>query len=664
MPVQSIVAARPDALPDLPSQVSDAISALIGVQQGTSLLDASKSFNFESKFAEIKRNTPGCGSDEEVQRVALLLQCAHTMELLTAPVLAGIAQGYCNLVIRNKSFLDTADTVDAVLSTLKSKLASAESTVQEVKREKSNLLDEYTALGALHQQVKADAMGVEGRLNIRIGDLTQELNRLKSENDALIVRKEQLTKDAADLCAMLESRDGEVLNVDQLRSINENYQIELIQLRQRISELSDENTSIKTQLEFERCNFATFRAEADAARSASLDLRQEQILSLEAAVKSSQIEFEEAKEKIGALQFEVKHLREEMACLQDEKDSALADYATLAASNQKSHAASEDREHSLQAKIRELQEQLQNLRNTSDLEADLAQRSEEVERAKAELTLKTSELATARSTCSALEMELSAALGDLSEAQEKARVLKETLQAETEYSVSKEADKKVEIALLTSKLKETEESWSVRLKESQQNVSELTKTCQTLQVRLKELSSGSNSVALREAFSSLDQTADLPEVAVWLSKRIQEHPDAAEEGESGGERGAIRAKILEIHANNENSLKSLRSEIKRLSRSQVTTERALAEARELQHEYADLCEVLKAEKAMILNNSSPGKNLLNESSDLVSTPVVRVSRDDADHSLSFSEPILFIEIGNFECRVGLWDPRLYCFSNW
>ena len=118
-------------------------------------------------------------------------------------------------------------------------------------------------------------------------------------------------------------------------------------------------------------------------------------------------------------------------------------------------------------------------------------------------------------------------------------------------------------------------------------------------------------------------------------------------------------------------MKSLRSEIKRLSKSQVSMERGLVEARELQQEYSDLCDVLKAEKSQLLKKidalqAQRGKiEDSNESSEVMAFTGGQLStrQGDGDHTLRFSDPIIYIEIGNYECRIGVWDRDLSCFMS-
>lgn len=629
-------AAAPAAV-ELPDEVQDAVCALIGVAAGQygALPQAAKNFNYEACFSEIRSSVLGLPYQREVEGAALLLEHARAARLMHAPCLAAVVQSYKNLIVRNKSFLDAAENVDDIISSLKGARAKAEAEVEQLRRANGNLLDEYTALGALHQQVKTDGVAVESRLNMRIGDLSQELAALRDENASLQAAKVRLTQDAADLCALLESRDGQVVNVDELRDVSEKDKAELIQLRRRVAELAEEN--------------------ADLAKKQEAGATEASAASLQAAARAA-----DAEGRAARLEGELRSLRADLAAALDEKDGALSDYAQLAASTQRDHAAAADREHALRAEIQDMAAQLRALRDTTDLEAELRLSKETAEQLRADLAARTAELAAAKESSAKLEAELAGALGDLAEAQERASVLKQTLRAETAYAKTQEAQEESQISELTRRLREAEESGEAALREARHGALELTKTVQTLQARLKELSAGSSSVALREAYSSLDQTVDLPEVAAWLSKQMAEHPDAADGDEGGGERGALRSKILEIHASNENSMKSLRSEIKRLSKSQVSMERGLAEARELQQEYSDLCDVLKAEKAMLLRGTDAAASG-SESSQLVSSPAAARRGPAEDNSLDFAEPIVFVEIGNYECRVGLWDNEHGCF---
>lgn len=611
-----------------------------------SLSEASKLFDFDSCFVDIRSSAAGLAFEGEVGDAVRVLEHVHTADLLSIHVLAAVAQAYRNLVVRNKSFMDSADSFDVIMSSLKNALSAAESKAEQYKRDNNNLLGEYTALGTLHQQVKTDSIGVESRLNMRIGDLMQDLITLRTENEGLRVAKEQLTQDAADLCALLESRDGEVLSVDQLRSASEKDQIELIQLRRKVSELSDELNQLSSKHATECSSLATLKEDAELTAHKTV------------------FELAETSSELHRMKLELKRMREEMISVQEEKDEALSDYATLAASSQKDRAAAADSEHALRAQIAELHEQIKRLR-TSELESDLRTITEELQQVKADLVLRTTQLAATASDRAKLEKELADCQSDLAESVDRVSVLKKTLQAESSYAETHEKGEQNQIAELSRRLKETEDKEAAVSRESQQSISELTKTCQALQARLKELSAGSNSLALREAFSSLDQTATLPEVAAWLTTQIQEHPDVIDAAGTGGERGALRTKILEIHTTTENSVKSLRSEIKRLSSSQVVMEKSLVEARELQQEYSDLCEVLKSEKLKLQKKIDTHNDIDaygSMQSDMISSPVRNFPSGDEDNNLSFSEPIVFVEIGNYECRVGLWDNVHSCFS--
>jgi hypothetical protein len=643
---------------DLPAKVLDAIAALIG----SDISHGSKEYKFEQKFEDMRNCIADCPDEAELESVFVIMEAVHSLQLLRGPhvlALAGVAEGVFNLLLRNKSSLASTSAEDedrdSAIRSLKNKVAAAEAGADEARREKSNLLDEFTSLGVLHQQVKTNALDVEGKLNMRIGSLEQDLRAVRVDNDSLLAAKIQLTQDAAELCGLLESREGEEGAADKLKAESSKKNLEeLVSLRTEISQLSADKAELQTKYDTEKVAFAAVLAEAETHKKTS-------------AAATDQAT--EAGKEARKLANDLKLLRIDLSAVQEEKDTFMGDYAALAASTQHANAEAAGREHSLGGKIKALEADLASLRQSSEAEADLATQL-------AAMQTMSEELAQSKASAASLQEQLLDNESELCEAQLKVHVLKETME-------SNDLQAQNSISAFSRQLEEAKAGGAAAAQEAEQNAMELSKTVQSLQGRLRELtvSAGANSVALREAYSSLDQTADLPEVAAWLAKQMQEHP--AEDGdESGGERGALRTKILEINTANEGAMKSLRSEVKRLSKLQVSLERSLLEARELQKEYSGICDILQSEKKqtnlLLVQQSSSleqalskaaanGMNESSDSMDLLASPARSLApkgqgQGQDDHNLSFSDPIIYVEIGNYECRVGLWDREAGCFA--
>jgi chromosome segregation ATPase len=226
--------------------------------------------------------------------------------------------------------------------------------------------------------------------------------------------------------------------------------------------------------------------------------------------------------------------------------------------------------------------------------------------------------------------------------------------------------------------------------EAEQNVSELSKTCRSLEAKVKEFNA---SIPSKEAYSTLDQAGDLQGVVAWLAQSVEES-NAGSSDPLNAERIALQLKLTEVNFSNDSNLRELQAELKRLSRSQATLQREIEENKAVITEYEDLCRVLQQEKIELYDNlekqvrendelrkllqdagdhssekdspSSPAKPKVASPARALKPQAGRdaVYKEPISRSLRFDQIIVYVEIGSHQGRVGVFDPNVRSFIKW